>query len=118
MEKRFNETKSITEQEIDTLASLYLKANQVNDNKTWNDINEYFDVLGKKYDFDPKYFYVSTGGEIRKTKICYRCGGVANSSRGVKYDRFKEEMGWINRPICWSCYMKKYPHKAKKEIMK
>jgi len=116
MEKRFNETKSITDEETDILSALYLEANKINDNTSWNKVNEYFEMLGKKYDFDPKHFYVSTGGEIRKTKICYRCGGIANSTRGVKYDRFKEGMGWSNRPICWSCFMRKYPYKAKKEL--
>jgi len=97
---------------------------------TWEAAEDYYgggDLYGegcsikfwkKHIGFDPKKYYISTDGEIIKTKKCYRCGGVANSIRGIKYDRFKESLGWINRPICWSCYMRKYPYKAKKEIMK
>jgi len=118
MDKRFHEVKALSKEEIDTLASLYKKANEVNNDDAWQDINLYFEELGNKYHFNPKYYYISTDGEIIKTKICYRCNGVANSTRGIKYDRLKDGLGWQNRPICWSCYMKKYPYKAKKELMR
>jgi len=117
MEDRIH-LKQLTQEEQDTLGNLYMVANQINDDISWSKINEYFEMLGKKYDFDPQYHYISTDGTIIKAKKCYRCGGIANSIKGVKYDRFKENLGWSNRPICWSCYMKKYPHKAKMELMR
>ncbi len=109
---------NLTPEETEELKKLYKTANEINSNDKWSDLNKFFELMGIAYSFDPKKYYISTDGEIIKTKKCYRCGGVANSIRGIKYDRFKESLGWINRPICWSCYMRKYPYKAKKEIMK
>jgi len=118
MEEGISQTKSLTTEEVSILTQLYKVANEINTDDKWEDINLYFEEMGIKYKFNPRKFYISTDGEILKIKKCYRCGGVANSIRGTKYDRFKESFGWSNRPICWSCYMKKYPYKAKKEIMK
>jgi len=44
--------KTLTQEEQDTLGNLYMVANQINDDKSWNNINIFFEELGKKYDFD------------------------------------------------------------------
>jgi len=117
MEDLFKQTK-IANNEVQKMNYLFKKANETNDTKDWKTIDTYFESLGLKYDFNPKDIYIDVSGNINKIRTCYRCGGVANSINGLKLDRVKDNNRWVKWPICRSCWMKKYPYKAKMELLK
>ena len=98
----------LSKEETKRLDSLYVLANEYDDDQSWDSVDRFFLKMSQRYQFDPKRNIITGRGVIEEISKCNKCGEIANTTSGVNYEKVKDNFKWVSKPICYSCKVRFY----------